>query len=112
MAFINRSNWIFIFGWNVFRSYACNSSKQIKHCGGIEIMIADSFLMAFRIIKKKRTRSFLTSIGIILSIATIFTLVSVSLGLEKAVGEQLRLLGTDKIFIQPRGQLAGPGDRK
>jgi len=72
-------------------------------------MIADSFLMAFRIIKKKRVRSFLTSIGIIISIATIFTLVSVSLGLEKAVGEQFRLLGTDKIFIQPRGQLAGPG---
>ena len=72
-------------------------------------MIADSFLMAFRIIKKKRVRSFLTSIGIIISIATIFTLVSVSLGLEKAVGEQFRLLGTDKIFVQPRGQLAGPG---
>jgi putative ABC transport system permease protein len=47
--------------------------------------------------------------GIFISIATIFILISLSLGLQGAVEEQFRLLGTDKIFVQPRGQLAGPG---
>jgi putative ABC transport system permease protein len=48
-------------------------------------------------------------LGIFISVATIFTLVSLSLGLQGAVQEQFRLLGTDKFFIQPLGQIAGPG---
>ncbi len=72
-------------------------------------MIADYIIMAIRNIRKRRLRTFLTLIGILISIATIFVLISVSLGLENAVEEQFRLLGADKFFIQPRGQLAGPG---
>jgi len=72
-------------------------------------MIKDFVKISFRSIKKRKLRSFLTLIGIIISIATIFVLISVSIGLQNAVEEQFRLLGTDKIFVQPRGQLAGPG---
>lgn len=59
-------------------------------------------------VRRKKLRSWLTILGIIISIATIFMLVSVSLGLNSAVEEQFRQLGTDKFFIQPKGQ-AGPG---
>lgn len=72
-------------------------------------MISDYFTLAFRNLRKRRLRSWLTILGIIISIATIFMLISISLGLQGAVEEQFRLLGTDKFFIQPRGQIAGPG---
>jgi len=48
-------------------------------------------------------------LGIFISIATIFILISLSLGLRGAVNEQFRMLGTDKFFIMPLGQLAAPG---
>lgn len=47
-------------------------------------------------------------IGIFISIATIFTLVSLSLGLQGAVEEQFELLGTDKFFVQPSTGFLGP----
>ena len=72
-------------------------------------MIVDFINLAIRNLRKRKLRSFLTLIGIFISVMTIFVLISVSLGLEEAVEEQFRLLGTDKFFIQPRGQLAGPG---
>ncbi len=72
-------------------------------------MIRDYIRLALRNMRKRKLRSFLTLLGIMISIATIFVLISVSLGLQDAVEEQFRLLGTDKFFIQPRGQLAGPG---
>jgi putative ABC transport system permease protein len=72
-------------------------------------MIIDFFLLALKNIQKRRLRSWLTMIGIIVSIATVFTLFSISLGLQGAVSEQFRLLGTDKFFIMPKGQLGAPG---
>src|SRR3990167_1541311 len=72
-------------------------------------MIKDYFNLAFRNLRKRKLRSWLTILGIVISIATIFMLISLSIGLEGAVKEQFRLLGADKFFIQPRGQLGGPG---
>ncbi|MBX4212098.1 ABC transporter permease [Candidatus Pacearchaeota archaeon] len=72
-------------------------------------MIGDYFSMAVKNVRKRRLRSWLTMLGIFISIATIFTLLSASLGLQGAVKEQFRILGTDKFFIQPKGQAAGPG---
>ncbi|HLC52083.1 MAG TPA: ABC transporter permease [Candidatus Nanoarchaeia archaeon] len=72
-------------------------------------MILEYLRVAWKNIKNRKLRVFLTLVGILISVATIFTLISVSLGLQVAVAEQFRLLGTDKLFIQPKGQLAGPG---
>jgi putative ABC transport system permease protein len=72
-------------------------------------MISDYFKLAFRNLKNRKLRSWLTIVGIVISIATIFMLISVSLGLQSAVEEQFKILGTDKFFIQPKGQIAGPG---
>ena len=72
-------------------------------------MIKDSLNLALKNLKKRKLRALLTLLGIIISIATIFTLISISIGLQGAVEEQFRLLGSDKFFIQPRGQLGGPG---
>src|SRR3989344_3260993 len=72
-------------------------------------MISEYLNIAIKNIQKRKLRAGLTLLGITISIATIFVLISVSLGLQEAVEEQFRLLGADKFFIQPRGQLAGPG---
>jgi putative ABC transport system permease protein len=72
-------------------------------------MKSDYFILALRTLWKRKLRSSLTMLGVIISIATIFVLVSISVGLQDAVTEQFRQLGTDKFFIFPRGQLAGPG---
>jgi putative ABC transport system permease protein len=48
-------------------------------------------------------------LGIVISIATIFVLISISIGLQSAIEEQFRSLGTDKFFIMPKGQLGAPG---
>ena len=72
-------------------------------------MIKDYFVLAMRNLRKRKLRSWLTMLGIIISIATIFMLVSISLGLQGAVEEQFRTLGTDKIFIQPSTGLGPPG---
>jgi len=72
-------------------------------------MISDYLNLAFRNIKKRRLRAFLTLVGILISIATIFVLISLSLGLEKTIEEQFETLGTDKFFVQPRGQFGPPG---
>ena len=72
--------------------------------------LMEEFLnISLKNVKRRKLRSWLTIVGIIISIATIFMLVSVSLGLNAAVQEQFRQLGTDKFFIQPKGQIAGPG---
>ncbi len=73
-------------------------------------MISDYFDMAFRNLKERKIRSVLTITGIFIAIFTIFVLLSLSLGLNEAIQEQFELLGTDKFFIQPKGQAGGiPG---
>ena len=68
-------------------------------------MISDYFNLALRNFQKRKLRTLLTMLGIFISIATIFTLISLSLGLQTAVDEQFKVLGTDKFFIMPKGQL-------
>ncbi len=72
-------------------------------------MITDFLTMASRNMRKRKLRAFLTLLGILISISTIFVLISLSLGLESVVEEQFQELGADKFFIQPRGQLGPPG---
>ena len=72
-------------------------------------MISDLSKIALKNLKKRKLRAFLTLLGILIAVATIFMLISLSLGLQDAVKEQFRLLGADKFFIQPAGQLGAPG---
>jgi putative ABC transport system permease protein len=71
-------------------------------------MIRDYFKLAVRNLRKRKLRTWLTMIGIFISIATIFMLVSLSLGLQNAVEEQFRALGADLFFVQPSTGFLGP----
>ena len=71
-------------------------------------MILDSFVIAWKNLRKRQLRSWLTMLGIIISVAIIFILISLSIGLQNAVEEQFEILGGDKFFIQARGQIGPP----
>ncbi len=66
-------------------------------------MIRDHLKFAWKNLRRRKLRSWLTIIGIIISIAIIFILISLSLGLKEAINEQFKILGTDKLFIMPQG---------
>lgn len=58
---------------------------------------------------RKKLRSTLTILGVFIAITTIFVLISLSLGLDAAIKEQFRKLGSDKFFIMPKGQAGAAG---
>lgn len=71
-------------------------------------MITDYFKLAVKNLRQRGLRSWLTMLGIFISVAMIFVLVSLSLGLQGAVEEQFETLGTDKFFVQPATGFLGP----
>jgi len=71
-------------------------------------MLSDYFLLAINSITHRKLRSWLTIIGIIIGIASIVALISLSLGLKATVEEQFRAFGSDRILISSRG-FQGPG---
>ncbi len=72
-------------------------------------MIKDYFALGVKNLRRKKLRSWLTMVGIFIAIATIFILISVSLGFQGAIEEQFRMLGTDKFFVMAKGGAGQPG---
>jgi len=71
-------------------------------------MLSDYLRIAVRNITHRKMRSWLTAIGIIIGVASIVALISVSQGMQDAIEEQFEQMGTDKINIIPLG-FSGPG---
>ncbi len=71
--------------------------------------ITDYSRLALKNLRKRKLRSWLTILGIVISVAIIFILISLSVGLREAINEQFKTLGSDKFFIMAKGQLGAPG---
>jgi putative ABC transport system permease protein len=71
-------------------------------------MIKDYFKLAYKSAKQRKVRSWLTMLGIFIGIAAVVALVSLSQGLQTAIGEQFVSLGSDKIIIQGISSGFGP----
>jgi putative ABC transport system permease protein len=71
-------------------------------------MIQDYLRIALRNITHRRLRSWLTAIGIIIGVASVVALISVSMGMQDAIEEQFEMMGTDTITITPTS-FTGPG---
>jgi putative ABC transport system permease protein len=71
-------------------------------------MIQDYLKIALRNITHRKMRSWLTAIGIIIGVASVVALISVSQGMQGAIEEQFEMMGTDTITITPTS-FAGPG---
>ncbi|MFH1063452.1 MAG: ABC transporter permease [Candidatus Woesearchaeota archaeon] len=71
-------------------------------------MIFDYFRIAFSNLTRRRLRSWLTVIGIFIGIMAVVGLVSLSQGMENALLEEFKKLGTDRIIVSPGGAAFGP----
>ena len=71
-------------------------------------MIKEYFSLAFKNIRHRGLRSFLTILGIVIGIAAVVALISLGAGLKEAITGQLSALSVDKLTIQNKGAGFGP----
>jgi putative ABC transport system permease protein len=71
-------------------------------------MITDYLKIVLKGFIDRKLRSWLTMIGIIIGIAAVVSLISLGMGLEKAIVDEFEELGSDKIIIQPKNAFASP----
>ncbi len=72
-------------------------------------MIKDYFSYAFKNLKHRKTRTWLTMIGIVIGIAAVVSIISLGQGLEDMVTGQFEDMGADKITIMPGSSLLSAG---
>jgi len=71
-------------------------------------MLADYFLLAINSITHRKLRSWLTVIGIVIGVAAIISLITISRGLENTIETQFEQFGANRILISAKG-FRGPG---
>ena len=71
-------------------------------------MLIDYFLMAVNSIRHRKLRSWLTLIGIVIGVAAIISLITVSRSLESTIESQFEQFGANRIIISSKG-FQGPG---
>ncbi len=65
--------------------------------------------LAWRNIRSRRARSWLTILGVLIGVMAIVTLISIGTGVENAVLRQFKDIGLDIVLLTPRVGLAQPG---
>jgi putative ABC transport system permease protein len=65
-------------------------------------MIKDFFYFSIINLRRRKLRSWLTVTGVIIGIAAVVALLSLSAGLTQEVERQFQMFGSDKLFITPR----------
>ncbi|HJV95269.1 MAG TPA: ABC transporter permease [Albitalea sp.] len=71
-------------------------------------MLWNSFLLAWRSIRRNLLRSFLTVLGIVIGVSAVITMVTLGQGATQAVKDQISSLGSNLLQVRP-GQRLGPG---
>ena len=71
-------------------------------------MLIDYFLLAINSIHHRKLRSWLTVVGIIIGVAAIISLITMSRSLETTIEQQFEQFGANRILISARG-FQGPG---
>ncbi|QQD22939.1 FtsX-like permease family protein [Venatoribacter cucullus] len=72
------------------------------------MMLGNAFKLALQEIRRNILRSFLTTLGIIIGVAAVITMVTLGKGATAQVTEQIASLGSNLLMIN-RGQGFGPG---
>src|SRR3990172_5690385 len=67
----------------------------------------DYFSLSFNNLRRRKTRSWLTMIGIFIGIAAVVAFISLGQGLQASIEKQFEDIGSDRIIIEERG-LQGP----
>ncbi len=66
--------------------------------------LKEYFRIAFRNIKTRRLRSFLTVLGIVIGVFLIVSLLSLSEGLKTTINQQLQAMGGEMVMVMPGGE--------
>lgn len=72
--------------------------------------IFSAFTVSFNAIRANKIRSFLTSLGIIIGVAAVISLISVTEGAKNMIEDQLATLGGTSLIVNP-GKLTKSGER-
>ncbi|MBT4539528.1 ABC transporter permease [Candidatus Woesearchaeota archaeon] len=72
-------------------------------------MIKDFILLPLKEMRRRKLRSWLTLIGVIIGMAAVVSLITLGQGLENAIADQFDALGNDKLFITAKGNSLTPG---
>src|SRR5690606_41235070 len=72
------------------------------------LMLGNAFKLALQEIRRNILRSFLTTLGIIIGVAAVITMVPLGKGATAQVTEQIASVGSNLLIIN-RGQGFGPG---
>lgn len=67
-------------------------------------MLADYFKISLRNLRKRKIRSFLTILGIVIGIVSVVGLISIGQGMQQAINEEFKTVGQDRIIIKPGGE--------
>ena len=70
-------------------------------------MIRDYSKLAFKNLRHRKLRSWLTILGIVISVMSIVALISISNGLENAIKEQFEKIGANRIYVMMKGGAPG-----
>src|SRR4028119_749747 len=79
------------------------------------MLIGEIFRVALEAVRSNKLRSFLTSLGIIIGIASVITMVALGEGAQRTVQERLQGLGTNVLSVRPGQEMfggVGRGDAK
>jgi len=71
-------------------------------------MLLNTLLIALREIRRNLLRSMLTTLGIVIGVSAVITMVTLGNGATQAVQEQIASLGSNLLMVRP-GQRLGPG---
>jgi len=71
-------------------------------------MLWNTLLLALRSIRRNLMRSFLTTLGIVIGVAAVITMVTLGKGATKSVSDQIAGMGSNLLMVMP-GQRFGPG---
>ncbi|HUV71812.1 MAG TPA: ABC transporter permease [Clostridia bacterium] len=71
--------------------------------------IAETLKLSTAALKRNKSRSFLTMLGVIIGVFSVITLVSLGTGLKNYITQQFEALGANSLYIMP-GKFAGEGE--
>ncbi|RLC56624.1 MAG: hypothetical protein DRI80_16035 [Chloroflexota bacterium] len=71
--------------------------------------LSETFKVAWEGLALNKVRSFLTTLGVIIGVASVIMMLAVSAGAEAAIAEQINALGANLIIISPMRGVPGAG---
>ncbi|MDR3352591.1 MAG: ABC transporter permease [Zoogloeaceae bacterium] len=72
-------------------------------------MFLSAILLALREIRRNLMRSFLTTLGVVIGVAAVITMVTLGNGATRVITDQISSLGSNLLIMRPGQRMMGPG---